>query len=68
MFKMLGKEIHHRTLKVVFENVSVLLQLLAHEFFNNSGVRKGSVTGTLTRESLFSLFKCENEEWLCKTE
>lgn len=44
MFKMLGEEIHHMSLKVVFENVFVLLQLLAHEYFNNSEMRKGPIT------------------------
>lgn len=44
MFKVLGEEIHHRSLKVVSENIFVLLQLLAHECFKNSEVRKGSIT------------------------
>lgn len=44
MFQVLGEEIHHRNLEVVFENIFVLLQQLAHECCNNSEVRKESIT------------------------
>lgn len=35
MLMTLGEEIHYSSLKVIFENVSLILQLQAHECFND---------------------------------
>lgn len=44
MFKMLGEKIHHMSFKVVFGSFFVILHLRAHECFNSSEMRKGSIT------------------------
>jgi len=35
MLKTLGEEIHHSNLKVIFENICLILQLQAHECVND---------------------------------
>lgn len=49
MFKMLGEEVHHMSLTVVFGSVFVILQLLAHECFNSEEGVYHSERGRLTR-------------------
>lgn len=68
---MLGEEIHHRSLKVVFWKRFCAITAAGTWMFEQFRGEIGeyhSDTGTLTRDWLFSLLKCESEVWLCKTE